>query len=291
MAIVLIEQITSRDTSLSGSDYNYVQEYLVTGTKSPDEAVSALAGVTQPLVIGTRKLYINSVSAKLLSYQNETCTGEIIWNTRGRISHDNTAATEFVTLEMAGESTHISHVSAPADATHYYDDLGTGIGLNGDGTLDGVDVLEPTEALQIKIYKTPSTINATYRTTLRNLYMTVNNATWKGYGAGNLLFIGVAYGEQRDSLMSVTFRFLARPSVTITPAIIGNDNGEANPPNITKRGWDYYWIVRGASFDFSPGIGIADIKAGVKSAHIARVYRAANFATLPLDSTKLFPSD
>lgn len=291
MAITLTEKLFSRETTLSGSTYTYRQLYRVDGTNSPQEAVASLGGVTQPLVIGTRKLYIADIKASLLSYQEEVCDGEITWTSRGRIAYDSTVQTEFVTLEMSGQTTHITHVDAAGDATHYYDDLGTGIGQNGDGTLDGVDVLEPTESLQIQIYLAPATVNSAWRSALRAYYMHVNNATWKGYGAGNLLFTGVSYGEQRDSLMSVTFRFLARPSATLTPTLVGNTGGNPNPPTITKRGWDYYWIARGAGFDFSPGNSISDVKAGVKSAHLARVYPDANFANIPLDSTKLFPSD
>jgi len=292
MAITSKEKLFSRDSKNSSGTFTYRQLWVVSGTSDPSAAVTHLEANAAPAVGKT--LYQQSVTARLLSLQNEKCEGEIIWSTDNElvvVEYDNTIDTEFVTLEMAGETTHISFVDSAADQDHYYDNLGEGIGVNSDDTIDGVDVLEPTESLEIKIYKDPADIDAAFRSALRNIYMNVNDATWKGYGAGNLLFTGVTYGNSRDELMSVSFRFLARPQVTLQPTIIGKVTG-ANPPTIVKKGWEYYWVRRGPNFDFSIGVGAGDLKAGVKSAHVARVYAAADFSSaFPLDATKLFPTD
>jgi hypothetical protein len=295
MPVVSTELLESRDTVLSGNTYEYTQIYHVVGTSDPPAAAAVFEGLVQPLIVNFRKLYKKSIKARLISLPNETCEVETVWTTNNRyatVEHNGSADTEFVTMSMTGQTTHITHVEAAADQTHYYEDLGTGIGKNGDDTLNGVDVMEPTESLEIRINKKPSTINAAYRSALRAVYMHTNNATWKGYGAGSLLFTGVQYANTTDVLMSVTFNFLARPSATLTPTLIGDLGGSPNPPTITKKGWQYYWIRTGLQFDFSPGAGINDPKNGIKSAHVADVYPSATYASaFALDATKLFATD
>jgi len=62
----------------------------------------------------------------------------------------------------------------------------------------------------------------------------VNSAGFKGFAAGECLFLGAAGSKRGSGDWEITYRFAASPNVT--NLTIGDITG------INKKGWEYLWV-------------------------------------------------
>jgi len=87
------------------------------------------------------------------------------------------------------------------------------------------------------VYKRPGSVDSTYRITCHNLTARTNNAAFRGFPAGDVLFLGVRgsrRGRQADDLWELTFSFAASPNGTNLVV------GDITVPS--KKGWEYLWV-------------------------------------------------
>lgn len=94
-----------------------------------------------------------------------------------------------------------------------------------------------------------------------------NDAAWRGFAAGEVLFQGVS-GSYRsgDDVVELTFRFAASPNRT-----------NINVGGITvssKKGWDYMWVRYADNVD-----GDNIVKQPV-AVYVERVYEEGDFGGL-----------
>ena len=73
-----------------------------------------------------------------------------------------------------------------------------------------------------------------YKTTLFVLTGRVNAGVFKGFAAGEVLFLGASGSQRGQDDWEITFRFAASPNVS--GLAVGPITG------ITKRGWEYLWV-------------------------------------------------
>ncbi|MCZ2341697.1 MAG: hypothetical protein LC104_07860 [Bacteroidales bacterium] len=144
-------------------------------------------------------------------------------------------------------------------------DLKGTIGFNND-SVEGCDITVPVFRFTITHAIPVALVTFGYAVTLFQLTGKVNNAPFKGFAAGEVLFLG-ASGQRRDSeKWEISFAFTASPNTA------GLQVGDI--AGIAKKGWEYLW-VRYAD--------VEDQKVLVKqpeSVHVERVYDSANFALL-----------
>jgi hypothetical protein len=77
-------------------------------------------------------------------------------------------------------------------------------------------------------------VTSFYKAALFALTGSVNNAAFRGFAAGEVLFLGASGSQRGQDDWEITFRFAASPNVT------GLTVGSIT--NIDKRGWDYLWV-------------------------------------------------
>ena len=109
-------------------------------------------------------------------------------------------------------------------------------------------------------------MNGAYKATLFGLTGRVNNAGFKGFAAGEVLFLGASGSQRGEEDWEITYRFAASPNVA--GLTIGDITG------INKKGWEYIW-VRYADAE--------DEKVLVKqpiAVYVEKVYDEGNFAGL-----------
>lgn len=111
-------------------------------------------------------------------------------------------------------------------------------------------------------------VDAGYRADLFALTGRYNNASFKGFAAGEVLLLGVTGSKRGDEQWSLTFRFAASPNVT--GLTLGTITG------IAKLGWHYLW-VRYA--DFEDAIAYAVVKRPI-AAYVERVLEPGDFSLL-----------
>lgn len=108
------------------------------------------------------------------------------------------------------------------------------IGDQGDGNPpEGVEVFEPTVSFAETHYIDASTLTQAYRVTLMKLVGRTNNASFKGWAAGEVLVAGISGSRRANDDWQVSFRFMARENQTGLE--ISGITG------IAKQGWQYLW--------------------------------------------------
>ena len=108
----------------------------------------------------------------------------------------------------------------------------------------------------------------TYKLTLFGLTGKVNNAAFRGFAAGEVLFLGAQGSKTGTGDWSISYRFAASPNVA---------NLTVGDITVTeKRGWDYLWVSYADSKDDTA-------KRLVKkpvAAYVEQVYGYADFSLL-----------
>jgi hypothetical protein len=144
------------------------------------------------------------------------------------------------------------------------------IGVSGD-TVEGVEIPVPVFEFSITKYFTDAQVTPTLRQAWFLLAARMNNATFQGFAAGELLFLGVngarrGSGAQAD--WEITFDFAA--SQNQTGLAVGDITG------ISKLGWDYLWV------DYRPVVDAGRTVLVPKYAFVERVFGFGDFSLLGL---------
>ena len=152
-------------------------------------------------------------------------------------------------------------------------DFNGAIEVDNEGNVNGVDVTMPVLNFTETHTMNGSRVTTSYRKSVAALTGTVNKSSFRGFAAGEVLFLG-ASGTKRSKKASapweITFRF----------AVSANQSGlEVGKLKISsKKGWDYLW-VRYAD-------RVSDNKKNVikepVAAYVEQVYPEGDFGNLGL---------
>lgn len=149
------------------------------------------------------------------------------------------------------------------------------INVSSDGNIEGVDIRISTVSWRRTVTLDDDTVTNTYIRTLASLVGTVNNATFYGFEAGEVLFTGANGQKRADDKWDITFVF--EVSYNRTGISVGDITG------ITKDGWDLLW-VQYAESEQTVG-GSTRIAKTPAYAYVERVYERGNFTTLGIGTS------
>ena len=152
-------------------------------------------------------------------------------------------------------------------------DFNGAIEVDNEGNVNGVDVTMPVLNFTETHTMNGSRVTTSYRKSVAALTGTVNKSSFRGFAAGEVLFLG-ASGTKRSKKASapweITFRFAVSPNQS------GLEVGKLKISS--KKGWDYLW-VRYAD-------RVSDNKKNVikepVAAYIEQVYPEGDFGNLGL---------
>ena len=154
----------------------------------------------------------------------------------------------------------------PSSATN----MSGAIGVD-DTSVHGVDVVVPA-LTWTETYDVPhSYVTANYIKTVAGLTGTVNNATFRSFEAGEVLFMGASGSQEWDDQKgngpwSLSFKFAA--SKNETGITIGSISG------IQKKGWHYLWVRYETASDTS------SVFQRPKAVYVSKVYQEGSFSGL-----------
>jgi hypothetical protein len=184
---------------------------------------------------------------------------------------DTTGGTTHITQGLT-ETGYVSTGTAP--------DMREAIGFDGE-RVTGVDIVVP--ALQwTETYDVPNAvITSTYIKTLASLTGTTNNASFRTFRAGEVLFTGCSGSQAWDSdrgdgPWSLSYKFIAQQNAEDLSESGGEDTRltVGGITDIVKPGHDYLWVR------YDDAVDESKLVKQPSAVYVNKVYKSTNFALL-----------
>jgi len=270
MAITVTEKPDSRE-STSGENPSATLVYSVRGTADDVQARGALAAEAPPTHDSLVRQTWGVEPVHIDTGHPDTC----LW--AGNVRYGRTSAPEPETGDSAynfdtgGGTQHITQsietVGRYAPEGQTPPDFKGAIGVTHD-SVEGVDIIVPVFHFSETHYKPDAFVTPAYKATLFSLTGKANSGAFKGFAAGEVLFLGASGSKRGEEDWEITYRFAASPNATAIP--VGDITVAA------KKGWEYMWVRYADAED-------SGAKALVKrpaSANVEKVYHLADFSAL-----------
>jgi hypothetical protein len=271
MAAVITEHVESRSFTLGAQA---VRELVFNIFEAPDED-SAKAAIVATVGASYEGLALDSVNA-------DPVDGRTTW--KGYARYTRLSNGSEYTFDTGGGTQHMTQslatVASYAPAGLVAPDFKGAIGVSED-KVEGVDVPSPAYQFTETHYIVDALVTQAYKNTLFQLTGNFNNASFKGFAAGECLFMGAA-GSVRagDLTWAITYRFMCSPNATglqIGGTASGYyDDFDGSITGIDKLGWDYLWVRYG---DFEDSFAYALVKQPV-AVYVERVSKPGDFSLM-----------
>jgi len=177
-------------------------------------------------------------------------------------SFDTTGGTQHITQSKQNISKTAASGAAP--------DFKGAIGVTSNG-VEGVDITVPVYAFTYTYYLAPEAVTQSFRMQVFALTGKVNSGSFRGFAAGEVLFLGATGSVRRGEKWEITFRFAASQNRTNIPV------GTITVPS--KKGWEYLWVKYAEQEDENAKTLVQQPIA----AYVERVYDEASFAPLEIN--------
>jgi hypothetical protein len=227
MSITIDERVDSRSATESPDSPTTDLLYVVQGTDD-DIDVRTSVEATAP------SFYLGLI---IQDYHIEP-VGAGIWNISvryGKAQRKETGSSSF-SFDTGGGTQHITQSRETVGA---YAASGTppnfkgGIGVTTDA-VEGTDVTVPIYSFSETHYIPVASVTNAYKAVLFALTGRTNGGSFRGFAAGEVLFLGASGSQRGEDDWEITFRFAASPNVT--GLSVGDITG------IAKGGWHYLWV-------------------------------------------------
>jgi hypothetical protein len=299
MALVWVEDGDSRQATIvrkgKKAASSYVRSYKIFGTADDVELHAAInaeisangAYWQYPGVVGMQLLaeqysvsYLGDNAWQLtINYSKDGAEDGNAPLKRAR-SFDTTGGTQHITQAAQGSIVGVSgNAVTTASPERRFPPSATmmdgAIGVDSHG-VNGVDIVSPQLQWQEQ-YDVPNAyITSTYIRGLAGITGTVNNASFRGFAAGEVLFLGCSGNQEWDDQKgrgpwSLTYRFAA--SQNVTNKTIGSISG------IDKKGHEYLWVR------YEDSVTSTDLVKKPKAVYVDKVYMDGDFSGLGIGTT------
>ena len=266
MPAIAVERCDSREVA-TGDRPTAVMKFLVKGTSDEQAALAALAAASPGDYNGIARTnwHVSPVGDGSDAWEG-TVNYALVTSAPRPVGQST------YSFDTAGGTQHITqakqHIQTYTRGGATAPDLEGAIGYDGHD-VQGCDITVPVYNFSETHYLAADAVTDTYKGTLFSLTGKVNNASFRGFQAGEVLFLG-ASGTQRqgDNAWEITFRFAASPNVS--NLTIGGSSG------IAKKGWEYLWV----QYEDFADTGAKAVLKRPRFVFIERVYDEADFAGL-----------
>jgi hypothetical protein len=188
-------------------------------------------------------------------------------------SFDTTGGTQHITqaCSVGSGGTLDFENRFPSSATN----MSGAIGVDSNG-VNGVDIVVPQLQWQEQ-YDVPNVyVTSAWIRGVAGVTGTTNNASFRGFEAGEVLFIGCSGSQEWDDqrgkgTWSLSFRFVA--SKNVTGQTIGSISG------ISKKGHDYLWVR------YEDAVSGSTLLKQPKAVYVSKVYKDSDFSLLGIGTT------
>jgi hypothetical protein len=256
------------DFDLKGSQRTQTRIAIVTGYTEAEDAAQAavdLPSTPFPLLIpasmGKPAMAMIAAKAKPLTPN----AWEIAFSYESRAYDD----TEALTWTFSGTTLGKTQLVTQSYATSIYGsgaaNFGSAINVDQNG-VKGVEIGIPGLEFQIEKTLAKGVLTLVYVMTLVNLTYKTNNAAFRNFAQGELLFLGAEFRNGSNQEVTVVFKFSASPNRT--GLSFGTITG------VAKKGHEYLWI------DYEAWESGGFVIRRPRGVYVERVYEEGNFALL-----------
>ena len=259
MPITIDEKFDSREATDSDSPSAELL-YVVQGTDD-DLQVKALVAATAPATYDGLKR--DSFTITPLGGGIWDCSVRYVEiESESQFTFDTGGGTQHINQSLQS----VNNYPAPGEVAPNFQGA---IGVNQD-QIEGTDVTVPVYNFTETHYIDDALVTLAYKGTLFLLTGRVNNAAFKGFAAGEVLFLGASGAKRGLEDWEITFRFAASPNVAGLQ--LGNIAG------INKEGWQYLWV----RFADEEDAGAKTLIKKPIAAYVERVYEYGDFSGLEI---------
>lgn len=208
--------------------------YIANGTEDEAEVRAALneeteptydIGIDSPFLLPRTRISVEPIGQRGPGDIQWEC--HVIYATRSLTPLDS-GDFEF---DTSGGTAHVTQAKGVIATLGEMPDTGGAIGVTKDG-VEGTDIVVPVFNFSETHRKQETEVDETYRILLFSLTGTVNNGPFRGFAAGEVLFLGASGRKSgQHGPFELTYKFAASPNVT--GLTIGDITG------ISKLGWEY----------------------------------------------------
>ena len=240
MAARVEEAYSERDQTVNakGEVTEIEIPYLVFGAEDEDAALSAARSKAASHSISGMVLDSLEVTERI---NDDTWKVKAVYEAEDGETPDNPDTddeTSSFAFDTGGGTMHRNQslktvAKVPNDAP----DFNGAIEVDNEGNVNGVDVTMPVLNFTETHTMAGSRVTTSYKKSVAALTGTVNRSSFRGFAAGEVLFLG-ASGQKRSKKASapweITFRFAVSPNQSSLSV------GKLKVSN--KKGWDYLWV-------------------------------------------------
>jgi len=261
MAIAYGERDTSPELALDSATTRYwvtgeTDESVVTSTLLADLPVT-LAGLTrtniriEPLGSG---MWDAEITYSLVVQSTSPQPGQPTF------SFDTGGGTQHITQSLG-------MIASQAPAGMTAPNFKGAIGVTAD-SVEGVDIVVPVYQFSETHVLPNTTVTDAYKRTLMQITGKVNSDVFRGFPAGEVLFLGASGTRRGTGDWEITFRFAS--SENKTGIAVGDIAG------IVKKGWEYLW----ARYEEAEDAASLTIVKQPVAAYVEKVYTDTAFSAL-----------
>jgi len=276
--------VEERDTSrtiTSGANPAVELRFVVRGvgtdpTKTDDEeALEALQAAAPATFLSLPRRDVRLEPVRIDDGAESVWDGEATYAPAQQENEPPQQGESVFAFDTGGGTQHITHslatigtFAAPGQIAPNFQGA---IGVTAD-SVEGVDIVVPVYQFTETHVFPDSFVTDAYKTGLMFMTGRVNDATFRGFAGGSVLFLGAA-GSKRGPASGggdweITFRFAVSPNLSAIN--VGPITG------ISKKGWEYLWV---RYEDAEDGAAQSLVKRPV-AAYVERVYLELPFTVL-----------
>jgi hypothetical protein len=253
---------------------SYVKSYKIFGTADDVELHDAIN--TEISVSGRYWQYPGEPTMKLMAESySVSFLGDNAWQLTINYAKDGAEdgsqpLKRSRSFDTTGGTQHLTQAFAESRFGSGAPDQKKAIGVDSNG-VNGVDIVVPQLQWQ-ESYDVPNSyVTDAYIRGVSGITGTTNNASFRGFEAGEVLFVGCSGSQEWDDdkgrgPWSLSFRFVA--SKNVTGETIGDISG------VSKKGHEYLWVR------YEDAVDSNVLLKKPKAVYVNKVYRESSFSAL-----------
>lgn len=263
-------KIKSPSSQFNSADSSVELEYSIGDEADHDQALILLAS-TAPSFYLLDGIVLAKVEYSVTPTSHNMWDGTARYTKRSREREELQEGESSYQFETGGGSIHLTHAlsttSYPAGAAP----VDNAIEFDGE-SIKGTDIQSAVYNFSETHIIPAASVDAAYKLALFRATGKTNNATFRGFAAGEVLFLGASGTQRGDGAWDVNFRFAAQENKT--GLTIGGISG------IAKKGWEYLWVRWSTEADTASGT----TRPKAKAVYVQKVYEDHNYGNLAIGS-------